>query len=53
MIVGGDLKFWVLKKGGPGVIAELWRGGLEILITIKSSIIIHIFTVMQQQQNYY
>ena len=23
---GGGLKFWSLKKGGPGVIAELWRG---------------------------
>ena len=31
--LSGDLKFWPLKKGGggPGVIAELWRGGLEIL----------------------
>ena len=30
MILGGDLKFWPVK-GGPGVIAELWRGGgLEI-----------------------
>ena len=28
---GGDLKFSPLKMGGPGVIAELWRGGLEIL----------------------
>ena len=27
MILGGDLKFWPLKKGGPGVTAELWRGG--------------------------
>ena len=27
----GDLKFLSLKKGGPGVIAELWMGGLEIL----------------------
>ena len=27
MILGGDLKFWPLKEGGPGVIAELWRGG--------------------------
>ena len=26
---GGDLKFWPLKMGGPGVIAELWRGALE------------------------
>ena len=34
VIVRGHLKFWVLKKGDPGVIAELWRGGggLEILI---------------------
>ena len=31
VILGGDLKFWPLKKGGPGVIAELWRGDLEIL----------------------
>ena len=31
MILGGDLKFWPLKKGGPGVIAELWRVDLEIL----------------------
>ena len=29
MILGEDLKFWPVKKGGggPGVIAELWRGG--------------------------
>ena len=27
----GDLQFWPLKKRGPGVIAELWRAGLEIL----------------------
>ena len=26
-MLGGDLKFWPVKKGGPGVIAELWRGG--------------------------
>ena len=32
VILGGDLKFWPVKKAGPGVIAELWRGGgLEIL----------------------
>ena len=27
MILWEDLKFWPVKKGGPGVIAELWRGG--------------------------
>ena len=27
---GGDLKFWPLKRGSPGVIAELWKGDLEI-----------------------
>ena len=26
---GGDLKFRPLKKGGPGVIAGLWRGALQ------------------------
>ena len=31
MIVGGGLGFWPLKKGASGVIAELWKGGLEIL----------------------
>ena len=25
----GILKFWPLNKGGPGVIAELWRGALK------------------------
>ena len=31
MILGGDLTFLSIKKRGPGVIAELWTGGLEIL----------------------
>ena len=31
MILVGDLKLRPLKRGSPGVIAELWRGGLEIL----------------------
>ena len=29
VILGGDLNFLPLKKGGPGVTAELWRGALK------------------------
>ena len=29
VILVGDLKIWPLKRGSPGVIAELWRGALK------------------------